>query len=392
MDVDISIHRGPRGLADLGDLWHGLVDGMADRGLVHSYEWYRSFLETLEPHPEAALFIGVWLAGSLVAIFPLRPVRPLGAFGRRGLEVPTNPHVPYTDFVVSDPAWLRGAMPAVLRRLAAEPELSWDYLALRRTPRGSGAEQCLRDLPGFTVRSTRAGLADVLSVRSQDALFGSLTSHFRNNLRRAQKRAEALGGVSFHTARDRQECEALFQEFLAVEASGWKGEEGTRSAIVLDSALRSFYTTLMRRFSEDGQCRIDVVRHDSRPIAAAFQLVIDQTIYGLKIGFDESHAQIAPGNLLHWHIFRSACDDPRLTTYDMTSDAAWHAQWKPSAVELVDIVVIHPGLRGTIADLEERTRERARHWRQRFVRRWVVTERGRRRLAWRRGPAHEAHR
>jgi len=392
LDVDIRIYRGPRGLIELGDLWQGLVEDMAERNLVHTYEWHRSFMESLEPHPEAALFVGVWLAGSLEAILPLRPARPLGRFGRRGLEVPTNPHVPYTDFVVSDPARLRAAMPAVLRRLAAEPDVPWDYLALRRTRRESCAEWCLRDLPGFTIRSTPAGLADFLSVQSQDALFGYLTSHFRNNLRRAHKRAEALGGISYHTARDRQECEALFQEFQAVEASGWKGEEGTRSAIALDAGLRSFYTMLMRRFSDRGQCRIDVVRHDSRPIAAAFQLVVDGTIYGLKIGFDESHAQIAPGNLLHWHIFRSACDDPQLSTYDMTSDAAWHAQWKPSAVELIDIVVVRPGLRGAIADVEERTRERANHWRQRFVRRWIVTERGRRRLVWRRGPAREARR
>jgi CelD/BcsL family acetyltransferase involved in cellulose biosynthesis len=392
LDVDIRIYRGPRGLTELSGLWQGLVDSMADRNLVHAYEWHRSLLESLEPHPEAALFVGVWLAGSLGAILPLRPARPLGRVGRRGLEVPANPHVPYTDFVVSGPARLRAAMPAVLRRLAAEPDLPWDYLALRRTPRDSGAGRCLRDLPGFTIRSTPAGSADCLSVRSQDALFGSLTSHFRNNLRRAHKRAEALGGISYHTARDRQGCEALFQEFLAVEASGWKGEDGTRSAIALDDRLRSFYTMLMRRFADRGQCRIDVVRHDTRPIAAAFQLVVDQTIYGLKIGFDESHAHIAPGNLLHSHIFRSACYDPLITTYDMTSDATWHAQWKPGAVELVDIVVLRPGLRGAVADAEERTREHARHLRQRIVRRWIVTERGRRRLVWRRGPPREARR
>jgi CelD/BcsL family acetyltransferase involved in cellulose biosynthesis len=387
LDVDIRIYRGSRGLVELGALWQDLVDGMPDRNLVHAYEWHRSLVESLEPHPEAVLFVGIWLAGSLGAIFPLRPARPLGRFGRWGLEVPTNPHAPYTDFVVSDPARLRAVMPSVLRRLAAERDLPWDYLALRRTRRGSGAERCLRDLPGFTIRSTPVGSADFLSVRSQDALFGSLTSHFRNNLRRAHKRAEALGGISYHTARDRQECEVLFREFLAVEASGWKGEEGTRSAIALDPRLRSFYATLMRRFADRGQCRIDVVRHDGRPIAAAFQLVVDQTIYGLKIGFDESHAQIAPGNLLHSRIFASACDDPLISTYDMTSDAAWHAQWRPSAVELVDIVVVRPGLRGALADAEERTREHARHWRQRFVRRWIVTERGRRRLVWRRGPA-----
>jgi CelD/BcsL family acetyltransferase involved in cellulose biosynthesis len=138
----------------------------------------------------------------------------------------------------------------------------------------------------------------------------------------------------------------------------------------------------MHRFADRGWCRIDVVRHDGRPIAAAFQLVMDQTIYGLKIGFDESYAQIAPGNLLHWYIFRTACEDPQLETYDMTSHAAWHSNWRPRAAELLDIVVIRPGFAGRIASAEQHVLEHARDWRREVARRWVVTARGRRRLAW----------
>ena len=310
MDAEVKIYRGRRGLSELGELWRGLVDRMEHRRFIHTWEWHHCFLEAQEPEPDRSLFVVVSAGDSPLAILPLRPVRRLSGVGRRGLEVPTNPHVPFSDIVVDDPVRLRAAMPAVLTRLVEESSVPWDYLAIRRTLGDSNAARCLRDVPGFPGRVSEAGGVHHISLRSYDELFSSLSSHFRNNLRRARKRAEALGGITYHTARSRQECEVLFPEFLEVEASGWKGEAGRKSAIALDGGLRRFYTSLMHSFADREQCRIDVVRHDGRPIAAAFQLVMDHTVYDLKIGFDESYARIAPGSLLHWYIFRTACEDP----------------------------------------------------------------------------------
>ncbi len=318
IEVGVRVYRGRRGLVELDELWRGLADEMLDRSPIHAYEWHRSFIETQEPEPEATMFVAVFTDGSLQAILPLRPVRKrLAIFGRRGLEVPTNPHVPFTDIVVGDPARLRAVMPSVLRSLASEPGVSWDYVLLRRTLPDSCAARCLRDIAGFTGWVCESGIFHHHPVRSYCALLDALSRKSRKNLRRAQRQAETLGNVTYHTARSREECELLFPEFLHVEASGWKGENGTRTAIALDSGLRRFYETLMQRFADRGQCRITAVRHEGRPIAAGFDLVMDRTQYGLKVGFDESYGQIAPGILLHWYILRTACEDPRLETYNL---------------------------------------------------------------------------
>jgi CelD/BcsL family acetyltransferase involved in cellulose biosynthesis len=219
-------------------------------------------------------------------------------------------------------------------------------------------------------------------TRSYDALVEALPGQYRKNIRRAYKRAEELGNVTYHLAKNRQECEALFPEFLQVEASGWKGEEGTGTAIVLDPGLLRFYTTLMHGLADRGQCRIAVIRHDHRPIAASFGLVMDRTLYGLKIGFDESYARIAPGTLLHWYILRNACEEPKLETYNMVSDSTWQLQWRPLSAEIHDIAVFRPGLAGRIASAEQRALAGYRSWRHSAIRRWIVTERGRRRINW----------
>jgi CelD/BcsL family acetyltransferase involved in cellulose biosynthesis len=369
-----------RGLAALTPLWQSLEDELPQRNLTQAYDWHRSFLETQEPHPDDILFVAILIRGALRAVLPLRPVRLMSGLGRRGLEVPVNPHVPFCDIVVSDRALVRRVMPAVLGSLAKQTGSSWDYLALRRTLRDSDAVECLQDVPGFFSRSCQSGHVDYLNVHSYDELFGALSSHFRNNLRRAHKRAEILGGITYKTGTAPRDCDDLFPEFLAVEASGWKGHHGTKTAIALDVGLRRFYGALMRRFAERGRCRIDVVRHGSRPIAAAFSLVMGTSLYGLKIGYDESYAHIAPGNLLHWYIIQSACEDRRLDTFNMTSDAAWHSQWRPQATPLLDLVVVRPGTSGRIASVEQRAVARARDWRRVAGRHWLVNDRGRRRL------------
>ncbi len=380
--VEVEVYRGRAGLAELEERWRGLVDELTGRRIIHAYDWHRSFFEAQEPDPDSSIFVVVSVDGAPQAILPLRPEhRSLVGLGRRpGLEVPLNPHVPFTDIIARDPAALRAVARQVLQRLDHEAGLRWDYISIRRTLTGSHAARSLADAPGCSSHLVETGRVDYLMLDSYETLFAGLSSHFRNNLRRARKRAEAMGEVTYHTATQATDCAALFEEFLQVEASGWKGTEGTGSAIALDQGLSSFYRRLMERFAVDQRCRIDVMRHGSRPIAAAFQLVMDGTIYGLKIGFDESYSAIAPGNLLHWHIFRTACADPRMRVYNMASDTAWHAQWHPLAAELYDITICRPGLTGRLAQVEQRVVCDARVWRRRAARHWFVTRRGHHRL------------
>jgi CelD/BcsL family acetyltransferase involved in cellulose biosynthesis len=276
---------------------------------------------------------------------------------------------------------MRALMPSVLRRLASEPSLSWDYILLRRTLPDSCAVRCLVAIPGFPSWARRSGAFHYHPLASYDSLLAALPSRYRKNVRRYRKRADELG-VTYHTAQSREECEVLFQEFLQVEASGWKGEDGAGTAIALDPGLRRFYEALMQRFGDRGQCRICVIRHEARPIAAGFGLALNQTAYRMKWAYDESYARISPGTLLHWHILENACDDPNLRWLNMISDAPWHIQWAPITDDVHDIAVFRPGLAGRIASTEQEVLSQVRMWRRRAIDRWIVTEGGRRRIAW----------
>ena len=111
-------------------------------------------------------------------------------------------------------------------------------------------------------------------------------------LRRKRKRLEELGPVSI-TQVDAGEpgFSHACAQFLALEASGWKGAAGT--------ALGA--TAATRAFAEQAfvsQARILALSLAGRPIAMILLLLGRETGYSVKVAYDEAFAAFSPGNLL----------------------------------------------------------------------------------------------
>jgi hypothetical protein len=203
---------------------------------------------------------------------------------------------------------------------------------------------------GFHVIKQQMGHCDYLVVAPYEQMFQSLPSKLKSNLRRAQKRAADLGGVNYTSAFSLPELEQAYIEFLEVEASGWKGLQGTSTAIRLDTQLTSFYRKLMERYSKMGRCEIHIMKHDKKPIAAAFTLITDNTLYRLKVGFNEEYARLAPGNMLHQYLLKRCGDRVGEISYiNMISGVSWHTQWRPLKYEVFSLYIYGLTLRGQIA-------------------------------------------
>ena len=119
----------------------------------------------------------------------------------------------------------------------------------------------------------------------------------RSDFRRARRRAEALGAVSFEMHAPCPETFAtLFEEAVAVEQRGWKGETGT--ALGSDAAKGAFFREFLLRASADGTCRIALMRIGGRAVAMQLAVEFQQRYWLFKIGFDAGYARCSPGNLL----------------------------------------------------------------------------------------------
>lgn len=129
------------------------------------------------------------------------------------------------------------------------------------------------------------------------AFEAGLTSRRRNSLRRAQRRAEAIGEPRYEIIAPGPAAAAeRFDDILRVEAAGWKGRGGT--ALEHDAALRRFFRLYSQAAAARGLLRLGFLRLDERIVAIQIALVHARRLWVLKIGYDESFAACSPGVLL----------------------------------------------------------------------------------------------
>ena len=113
------------------------------------------------------------------------------------------------------------------------------------------------------------------------AMRHSLSVKKVKELRRQRRRLEGAGKLAFRTARTPLEVRDATEQFLALEARGWKGRRGT--ALLGDPALTTITRTMTRLLARDGKCRVLTLELDSEPVAAGILLESGGYAYLWKI-------------------------------------------------------------------------------------------------------------
>jgi hypothetical protein len=155
---------------------------------------------------------------------------------------------------------------------------------------------------------------------ADDVLRDALSAKKLKELRRQRNRlGEEHGMVRFAVARTTDEVARAVEVFLALEASGWKGERGT--ALRQSEGDLSFIRSATRGLSETGQCEIVTLHAGQTPLAAAIVLRHQDRAFYFKLGIDERFAKYSPGVQLTLDLTRHLCADAVLATADSTASA-----------------------------------------------------------------------
>ena len=155
---------------------------------------------------------------------------------------------------------------------------------------------------------------------ADDVLRDALSAKKLKELRRQRNRlAEEHGAVRFAAARTVDEVARAVEVFLALEASGWKGERGT--ALRQSEGDLSFIRSATRGLAETGQCEIVTLHAGQTPVAAAVVLRHQDRAFYFKLGIDERFAKFSPGVQLTLDLTRHLCADAVLATADSTASA-----------------------------------------------------------------------
>jgi CelD/BcsL family acetyltransferase involved in cellulose biosynthesis len=143
-------------------------------------------------------------------------------------------------------------------------------------------------------RSSRALLESNLSPDSYYAQ--AVRKKKRKELARLSARLRELGTVTISRAGSAEETERCCDEFLALEAAGWKGRAG--SALASQPAKSAFFREAVAGAQAAGRLEFLRLALDGRPIAMLANFFAPPGGFTFKIAFDEEYARFSPGVLI----------------------------------------------------------------------------------------------
>ncbi len=152
---------------------------------------------------------------------------------------------------------------------------------------------------------------------AEDVLRAGLGAKKLKELRRQRNRLAEHGAVEFVIAKTPADVTAAIETFLALEASGWKGERGT--ALGQDEGDAAFIRRATPALAATGQCEIVSLRAGDTAVAAAIVLRHRHRAFYFKLGVDDGFAKFSPGVQLTLDLTRHLCADPDIATVDSTA-------------------------------------------------------------------------
>jgi CelD/BcsL family acetyltransferase involved in cellulose biosynthesis len=151
-----------------------------------------------------------------------------------------------------------------------------------------------RTLPFIWRRNARPILRPLAdSARYFDKV---LSARKRRKLRSQERHLAAEGSLEYVALDSSGDIEAWLREFLRLEASGWKGRNGT--AFQCTEAGKKFFEVAVTEAFHQGRLMMLALRLNGRDIAQLCNFLCKDSSFAFKVAFDEAYARYSPGVLL----------------------------------------------------------------------------------------------
>jgi hypothetical protein len=170
-----------------------------------------------------------------------------------------------------------------------------------------------RDLPVAVTDSVARPMLESLQD-GETYLRDAVSSHHLREMRRQWRQLEKLGSLTYSVARQPEEIRLRMEEFLALEAKGWKGRK--RSALISDRYRAAFAREAITNLAEVDAVRIHTIDLDGRAIASIIVFLMAGEAFTWKTAYDETYSQHSPGKLLIMHLTSWHLDDANIVRTD----------------------------------------------------------------------------
>lgn len=160
--------------------------------------------------------------------------------------------------------------------------------ALRRVLTTRGSE------PYVLSEAVRPMLASAFDGKSY--LEQALSSSSRKKLRQHRRRLAEQGTLDYKIITAPADVERGLEDFLTLEAAGWKGRQGT--ALASDPADAAYTRAMIAALAVRGEASIHALVLDGKPVSSQIVLRAGATAFTWKTTYDEAQRDFSPGMLL----------------------------------------------------------------------------------------------
>ena len=249
----------------------------------------------------------VWQNGTLAGLFPMQlerrfhglPLRVLRSWRHRNMLLCAAPlvHAKYAGRCLS-----------ALLQSGLAPAIEFEWMPADGPVCAALIESALAGGQPWVVSDA---YARALLQREHDPR-ERFNSNMKNNLRRWQARLAAHGAMTpvrlDSGSKSDGDLARWTDEFLRLEASGWKGRQGTALACRQDD--RSFVAAVFPEAFRRGRLLITGLDLAGRPLARHCMIAAGEGAFTFKIAYDETYASCSPGIVAEVDNVRQFLENP----------------------------------------------------------------------------------
>jgi CelD/BcsL family acetyltransferase involved in cellulose biosynthesis len=283
-----EVLRDSKALARLIPQWEDLAANALEPNPFYEHWLLLPALECFAQNDDVRI-VAVWRKDKLAALLPLQrmarykglPVSALSAWRHRHCLL-------CTPLVRADGA--AETIAALLRSLRASAAL----LELNYIPADGPFHDALKRAGAKPYLDNKYERALLIKERDAESyITGSLSRHLRQEVRRRERRLGERGKLSHTVMQPGDDLARWVEEFLRLEAAGWKGREG--SALACSEANRRFASEIFAAAFARGRLHMVGVDLDGRPLARCLSLLAGEGAFAFKTAYDEEFARYSPG-------------------------------------------------------------------------------------------------
>ncbi len=301
-DIQISEYRSAEELAALREEWDRLVELSIEPNLFLEPQFLLPALTCFASNDTRVLVATaarrVWPAGPRVicGIMPISCVTGLEGKLGRGAKLWLH-----DQSFLGHPLLRRdAALPTFRAMLKHLGDAGFRSLNLQTVP-GDGpfqhllAEHLQTSESAFFVRDIHHRAVYRPAASTED-YFARWPRSKRQSLNRLTRRLDEMGTVQTRIPQNTAEATIWIEQFLEMEAHGWKGEMGT--ALACNKNSRTFVQQVLTESFAKGKAMLLSLELDGRPVAMKCNLLSGDGGFAFKIAFDPCLHRYSPGCLL----------------------------------------------------------------------------------------------